>query len=452
MRPSGAAAREVTRAMQANGANDAMRRVVVVGGGLAGLVAATYAARAGRPVMLCESISEPGGRARTRDEHGFLFNMGPHALYRASVAAEVLRELGVEVAGALAPTSGGLVLRDDALHALPAGVISMLTTGLLRATEKIDLARFFTRVSRLDTAEHDAESVARALQRLLRTQGARAFVAAFVRLTSYANAPAVQSGGAALRQIQLGLQGVRYLDGGWRSLVAALGDGARKLGVDVRTAARVLAVEPSAVGQRVRLASGEEIDAACVVLALGPADASALVEAGRDPALARFAAEAVPARAACLDVGLRRLPRPDARFLLGIDEPLYYSVHSAVARLAPEGGALIHVARYLRPDEDAEREATRARLEALLDRLQPGWREQVVTASFARELRVSHAIPLASQAGRKGRPAVVHPKRPGLFLAGDWVGPDGELADASFASGRAAGVEAARFAALREAA
>jgi hypothetical protein len=34
------------------------------------------------------------------------------------------------------------------------------------------------------------------------------------------------------------------------------------------------------------------------------------------------------------------------------------------------------------------------------------------------------------------------PGAPGLFLAGDWVGGEGQLADASLASGRAAALSA----------
>ena len=56
-------------------------RVAIVGGGIGGLAAAAFAARAGAQVTVFERLSEPGGRARTRDDHGFAFNMGPHALY-----------------------------------------------------------------------------------------------------------------------------------------------------------------------------------------------------------------------------------------------------------------------------------------------------------------------------------------------------------------------------------
>ena len=45
------------------------------------------------------------------------------------------------------------------------------------------------------------------------------------------------------------------------------------------------------------------------------------------------------------------------------------------------------------------------------------------------------------EACRAGRP-VTDTGTPGIHLAGDWVGPDGLLADASLASGHAAGLRA----------
>ena len=40
--------------------------VTVIGGGVGGLAAATYLARGGRSVVLCEKASALGGRARQR--------------------------------------------------------------------------------------------------------------------------------------------------------------------------------------------------------------------------------------------------------------------------------------------------------------------------------------------------------------------------------------------------
>jgi phytoene dehydrogenase-like protein len=53
-------------------------------------------------------------------------------------------------------------------------------------------------------------------------------------------------------------------------------------------------------------------------------------------------------------------------------------------------------------------------------------------------MTVSHALVTAAQDGTGGRPGPEVPGIPGLFVAGDWVGPSGILADAALASAEAA--------------
>ncbi len=60
-------------------------RVAVVGGGLAGLIAAIELAGSGHPVSLFEGAPVLGGRARTLDVDGYRLNQGPHALYSKGV-------------------------------------------------------------------------------------------------------------------------------------------------------------------------------------------------------------------------------------------------------------------------------------------------------------------------------------------------------------------------------
>ena len=83
------------------------------------------------------------------------------------------------------------------------------------------------------------------------------------------------------------------------------------------------------------------------ILAVEPARACDLLEMPADSPLARWVAHAAPIRAACLDLALGRLPRPDNRFALGLDRPVYFSVHSAAAKVGPEGVAVVHVMKYL---------------------------------------------------------------------------------------------------------
>lgn len=131
-----------------------------------------------------------------------------------------------------------------------------------------------------------------------------------------------------------------------------------------------------------------------------------------------------PIRAACLDVALRQLPRPDRPFVLGLEEPLYYSVHSAYGQLAPTPGAVVHVARYLGQDDTILAATLRAQLETFLDHLQPGWRSQVVHTRFMPNLAVVQDIPGHS-------PQIKHPN---VYLVGDWVGEVGMLSDRAVAS------------------
>ena len=69
--------------------------VAVVGGGVAGLSAACYLARAGLEVIVFEKAPSLGGRAATKESDGFMFNRGIHALYTGGAASRTLEELGI---------------------------------------------------------------------------------------------------------------------------------------------------------------------------------------------------------------------------------------------------------------------------------------------------------------------------------------------------------------------
>jgi phytoene dehydrogenase-like protein len=419
--------------------------VTVVGGGLAGLTAATYLARSGHAVTLCEKSSTLGGRAATQETKGYLFNLGPHALYRKSHGVSVLCELGVTYTGRSPGASGGYAIDHGAKHALPGGLMSLLTTSLFGVAAKLETARLLAGLQRLDAASFDGVTIRAWSEQHVKHPDVRRFILAVLRLATYGNDPERQSAGSAIRQLQLALSvNVAYLDGGWQTLVDGLGAQAIAAGVDVRTGAGVTRVEPDG---RVHLRDGSVLDATAVVLATDPDVAADLVVGGRAGMLGRWAKEAIPVKAACLDVALATLPEPRATFALGIDRPLYCSVHSASAKLAPEGGAVIHVARYLGSEKLADPRLAERELEGVLDLVRPGWQRHVVERRFLPAMTVTHGLVTAAAGGVSGRPGPAVPDMPNVFVAGDWVGTEGQLADASLASARRA---AALIAARRE--
>ncbi|EMA45509.1 NAD(P)/FAD-dependent oxidoreductase [Halococcus saccharolyticus] len=86
-----------------------MTRVIVVGGGLAGLTAARHLARAGIDVQVFERRDTVGGRVRSRHEDGFVLDRGFQVLFTAYPAAK--RELDLNALDLREFTPGATIAR-----------------------------------------------------------------------------------------------------------------------------------------------------------------------------------------------------------------------------------------------------------------------------------------------------------------------------------------------------
>lgn len=414
------------------------REVAVVGGGLAGLTAAAFLARAGLDVVVFEMKSEVGGRARTAPEKGFAFNQGAHALYRSGAMARTARDLGIELSGGSGPTWGTWAVRGERLYRLPVSVPGLVLTDGLDWREKLEFGRLLARLGRLDPDDHAGVPVGPWIDRRLDSSTNRALLRGLVRLTTYCPHEGLDAA-AALSALQKGNRGVVYLDGGWQTLVDGLRSRAREAGARIETGTRIAAVEWEQTPLAVRTKAGDRMEAGHAVLAVRPQEAASLAHP-TPPSLDEAAGSTTPVRVAALDLGLERRPVRKRALALGVDAPLYLSDHAESADLAPGNGALVHAVRYLggrtpRPEED------RARIEGFLDRVQPGWRKRVETRRFLPGAVVAHDTPFARTGGLGGRygPSVEESDR--LLVAGDWVGPAGMLSDAAAASARRAAAE-----------
>lgn len=382
-----------------------MKRYFVVGGGLAGLSAANALADEGHKVVLLEQADRLGGRAATQEDRGYLLNLGPHALSKAGVAAQALRQWGVPFQGKSPDTSSAhFMTYGGRMYPLILTTRALLATRLFSAAEKWQAARILQQL--LSGGSAAGESMAEWIECRASSPRVRQFVSMLARVSTFTADLAGLSARAALDQFRRNRNhGVLYLDGGWRTLIAGLEQRARRLGVEIRLRESVHRLEA--------------IRADGTVLAVSPA------------AVMRMTGRSLPAvqpvRVACLDLCLRTLPQGSARAALGVDQPLYLSVHSAAAQLAPVGAALVHVAKYLAAETDAA--SDRRELEEHADLAIPGWREQVEFARFLPNLTVTPAI-----FSPQGRPAVDELGIPGVALAGDWVGTEAMLGDAAVAS------------------
>ncbi len=424
--------------LHTHGVSDAAE-VVVIGGGLAGLTAAVRAARAGRSVILLDGRGL-GGRARTDERDGFLFNQGAHALYRGGAGLRVLRSLGIEPKGGLPPLRGGMGVRNDnSVALLPGHPLDSLRTTLLKTRSKPRIGLLMARLARIDTAPLATKSVTEWIDSCRLAPDARLLLEALVRTATYASAFEEFSADAAVTQVQMAMaDNVLYIDGGWRTLVEALEALLVEAGGQVRHGA-VTGIERAgdadgAGGWVVQTAGASPVRAGSVVLAAGgPAAMKSLLPV--DPGWGDLGTEVT---AACLDLGVRRAPRYPV--VLGMGRPLYLSRHSPSAALAPDGCFVVHLMRYgaRTSEEDRAELWDLARLAGIDD-------ESLVTDRFLHRMIVTHALPRPGR-GLAGRPTVEVAGAPGLFVAGDWIGAEGLLSDAAFASGARAGELAAAFA------
>ncbi len=364
----------------------------VIGGGLAGLTASVELARAGKRVRLIEQHRELGGRADSTQFDGFSLNLGPHAVYLGGATYKTLTDWGIMPSGGRPVLAeGAFMVMDGRKHGFVRDLSSLATCGFLGIAERVESGRVWGKLNGSPEG-----SMKTWLDAEVSSPAVRHFFEGLTRLSTYCGDLDKLSASAALAQMGLGRDGVTYVDHGWRSMIRNLQDHARSLGVAIETGTPAERVEGPAV------------------LAVSPAEVEKITG---------VKLETTPIKMATLDIALERMPEGAAKFGLGLDRPLYFSAHSTWVKVAPPGKAVVHVAKYAASNDRSE-------LEAFADLLMPGWRELVVHARFLPEMTVTHVVP-----GVGGRPDVNALGMDGVRIAGDWVGPEGMLADTAVASG-----------------
>lgn len=412
--------------------------VVVVGGGIAGLTAACYLARAGVEVTLFEKASNLGGRAATQTSDGYKFNRGVHALYTGGAASSVFQELGITYRHGSPKET--FVLRQGRFHVLPSSPIELLRSDFLSVLDKLDLIRLFVVLPRLDARALARLSVQEWLQSAVRRPAVRQLLAALAHTFVYCASLDLVSAEVFVDKLQRSLaHPVHYIDGGWQTLVDALRQVAEQAGAYLASGTHVEAVEHQAGRVRgVRLRDGRLVQASAVIIATSPREAVKLVDDGTFSSLRQAVDLLVPARVACLDVALRRLPASRFTIVQDLERPRFLTTQSLYSRVAPEGGALVYTFKQLDPTLPTDPRDDERDLENLLDTALPGWRDLLIRRFYLPRIEAVGALPMASSGGFAGRPGPRVTGLDNLYLAGDWVGSEGFLVDASVASARQA--------------
>jgi hypothetical protein len=364
-----------------------MREVTVIGGGLAGLIAATECAEAGVPTRVLEARSHLGGRATTRPGD-WRTNLGPHAFYAGGSTWDWLHARKLHAPYRRAHVTGiRFRWQGEVRRTPPASLLRALR--LVRRSAPVDVAL------RSWLTEQVNEEVAAAVSG---GAGVLTFDYDPGRLAADFVWPRVR------RILLAGPPVARYVVGGWGSVVDRLALYARRVGVNIELGAKV-----------------DEVADRPTILAVDPPAARRLLG---DQSL-----RANGTRTALLDLGLVAR-RGDPYLIVDLDEGAFVDRFTAVdTTLAPHGHSLVQALIGLRPEEELS--AGVARIEAVLDAGFPGWREREV---WRRRSVVNEASGALDLPGYTWRDRAAIEQREDLWLAGDWVAAPGHLCEVSCAS------------------
>mgnify|MGYP001190351537 FL=1 len=413
--------------------------VAVVGGGIAGLVAANDLARAGKSVVVFEKSAQFGGRAITVRKKGALFNLGGHALYLGGSADTIFQELGLKLEGGSPSRRVSVIWKNRVMP------LSRFLFGRdMSWTGRIELLRMLAKLGRIDTdnGEMTSISVREWLEREMRDPMVRNVFYALIRTGTFTQAPDLQYIGPALRQVQRSFrkQGVLYVQGGWQSIIDQLREKVVRAGAIVAGSAGVEAIGHDG-GEvcRLHLSNGETMEIGYVISAVPLAETCRLVQDAGRTSLQVWKDQARAVSVACLDLCLRRLPVPNRNVVLGIDQPVFFSNQSkATPSLAEDGSWVMHLIKYNGYNGAGESDPKKdeAFLEQMMDRIQPGWRKEVVARQFLPNMTVVGDYMHIDRIDKTPGPVV--PEIRGLYVAGDWASHGEVLVDAAAASGRRA--------------
>ncbi|SER25691.1 Phytoene dehydrogenase-related protein [Gracilibacillus ureilyticus] len=403
--------------------------VVIVGGGLAGYVAANFLAKAGLTVTILEKGAQVGGRGKTDVINGQSFNLGPHALYKKGNAKLILEELGITVNGG-SPKLGGVIIKNKQEYIAPLSPGGLLRTTFLNRKEKTEWMYCLIKLNTVKPEELIHLTYQQWVEKIAKTENVQDMLYTLSRLVTYSHSPNSASAKVIVSHIQLGMKGVLYIDGGWQSLIDQLHNQAVTLGVRMQTKANVKQIVRTEDFFQLTVSDHDIIKSKKVVYSGDPNDLDSLLPK------AVFHKSIQPIKAATLDVALTDLPRPEKLFAMGIDQSFYYSVHSPYAKLS-ENSTILHVLKY-HSEETVNGKEQQQELEHFLDQIQPGWQRYKIKSRCFPHITVNYRLPkIGDETWLQSLQTAV----PGLKFAGDWAAPGMILAEGAVESGKRAAVD-----------
>ncbi len=411
-------------------------RIVVVGGGLAGLSAAARLASRGYAVTLLEKTPKPGGRAITIPLKGFNFNFGAHAIYGRdrSVLRRYERELGLRVDWR--PFSPQKVLYDEgeSTTVMPSTLEGLLRTQVLDAQHKLrfvyEVGKTVGELERGEPGIRIGDFLARdppQLRKLLLDLASSNF---FTNEPERIPSPLFFS---YYRRLFTTTRPVSYIGGGWQSIVDGFERILTRHGGKIITRER--AQRAICDGERVVAVAGRgaTYEADRFIFCVPPSELMLLFAASPHVALFEEFSRYTSNEVVVYDIGLsERIVRPYTYIYHRQERGYITDISYYDPTCVPPGGQLLQAVTYLNQRDIAEgaADARIAFIESLYDKHFAGWRERVVAKRISKRATVQEIKCVDDQ---RLMPVKFY-SLANAYFAGDWCEGEGQLSELSFSS------------------
>ncbi|MGQ0453325.1 Asd/ArgC dimerization domain-containing protein, partial [Bacillus sp. SS-TM] len=106
----------------------------------------------------------------------------------------------------------------------------------------------------------------------------------------------------------------------------------------------------TAVGkQRIHCVDDEVFEVGTVIVTTPPKEACKIIKGAEGTSLHKWSEQSVPVTVGALDIGLRQLPNPTHQFVLGLDQPIFFTNQSRAAKLSEDGSIAVSLIKYHNP-------------------------------------------------------------------------------------------------------
>lgn len=356
-----------------------MARVVVIGAGIAGLVAAIHAVSDGHHVVVLERKSKIGGRGTSQNSDGFSLHFGPHLIDKSGPFYKLCKQLSRV---------------KPSIKSVRLDKIEVVGFGPIRPVGNVKQAALNKQSIRAKTPGNPYfESV-----KFLSTWG-------------------IEENEQRLKSLLKSKFSVS--NEGWIGLIGRLGAALDEVGVLVETGCEVVSVN----GGKVALKDGREVECDAIILACGAGAAKRILEKVDEEIYSSNFANLSPKFAASIEAGLSSKPMAGKHCLIDFENNAAIIDYMAIQPKLGTTGS--HISAIITGGTENGRIE---RLESILDTHLSGWKSHLIADLKQKKIVVGYSNCVDYDIFSNQR----------ILLAGPWVKSEYLLSDAAADTGKRA--------------